>query len=683
MSSRIANSFQRWLLTSTLASSLVIGGTVLGEAGPLRFPFGSGSDSQQKPQQQSQKQQGQPVDRLKATGFTQQNQDETDVDDPTEDIQTRLAKNARNVRLNFMEASWKTVLNSYAKQIGKKLIAEPRLIPSARFTRTDRSNYTAAEALKVLNKELQSYDCKLVEKSNQLVLMDLTATHPNYPRPTIDSQGIVTAHALPGEGEKNAIGFGTSQRLNVIQASDAREVPISTDPVYRRSNNPIRQVAAVSESTLARDASEDPLLSVPLRHRRAKEIANQLYRAFQKQCEVVNEGPDGLPAIRVLEPAQAAHEATNTRGRIVLAAPRRLARFTIALDADRNQMSIQASPATARLVASMIRKLDVQEFSDSAVQLFASEHGTEVENMAELVRTQLDKLERARNRPPLNRAVAFQGDDLPPAADPDQPEETPRAKGRSSRVQVDPDQPATRQPRIPGTAKPGDPKAGGLDLGTLRGDVRIETLPDLGVMILTGNEKDVERVKAIIQEIEKLSAGATPDVHLLLLKNTNSEALAELLSQVYERLNGRRRPGGAAGPATGGPAAPAGTVNQSVTIIPVVKPNAILIVASATDIESVLKLAEELDQPVDPTAEFKMFRLKTAVASQVLLTIQTFYEGRVGLGSRVLAVADVRTNSVLVHARPRDVEEVAALIKELDQSDPASVSQMKVFQLRN
>jgi general secretion pathway protein D len=686
LSSQIANSIQRWLFTGTLAGSLVIGGAVLSEAGlpPLRFPFRNGPNSQPKSGVAADghvQQKGEPVDRQQAADYAGKKfDDKSGNEDESDDIETKLAKSVRNVRLNFMESSWKAVLNSYAKQVGATLIADPTLIPTARYSRADKTSYTAAEALKVLNRELLNFDLKLVGNSKRLELKDLPSTHPNYTRPSVNSTGLVTEHALPGEVEKYSTGLRSRPQSGIIQASDAREVPISTDPGYTRSSH--IQLAAASESTLSRDPVESSLLSVPLQHRRPKEMANLLYRAFQKQCELINDGPDGLPAMRVLEPVQPTGE---TRARIKIAAPRRLPRFTIAMDQDGNQMCIQASPTIARMVAAMIRKLDVQEYSDSAVQLFASEHGAEVENMADLVRTQLAKLTRARNKPSLNRAVAFQGDDLPPAAGPEQSEDVDAADTRPSRAQADPEQPATRQRGARGDAKAGEAKPGLSEiLGALRGDVRIETLPDLGVMILHGNEKDVERVKAIIQEIEKLSAGSTPDVHLFLLKNTNSEALAELLSQVYERLNGRRRPGGGAAPApAAGPGGAAGSANQSVTIIPVVKPNAILIVASAADIESVLKLAEELDQPVDPTAEFKMFRLRSAVASQVLLTIQTFYEGRVGLGSRVLAVADIRTNSVLVHARPRDVAEVAALIKELDQSDPASVAQMKVFPLRN
>jgi len=668
-----------WLLTSSLATSLVIGGAMLGEAGPLSFP-GTG---------RSKRDTGSPLERQGSNTLSGINSEPRQFkpatpgvrfEDEVEEkgnVQSRIAENARNVRLNFLEASWKTVLNTYAEQVGATLVADPKMIPTNRFTRPDRSFYTASEALKILNRELQTYDLKLVGKSDHLVLMDLPSTRANYVRPTLHGTGLVTEHSIRGEEDRK---FGNRNDRNSrggeilqVSATDAREVPISTAP---RTAPPKRiEHSADSDTALLNDITEVSLLTVPLRHKRAKEMANLLYRAFQKQCDFINNGPDGLPAIRVFDLAPS---NTTPRGRTELAAPKRLPRFTIAMDQDRNQMSIQASSTTARAVASMIRKLDVQEFSDTTSQLFASERGNSVETTAELVQTQLIKLAKARRKSTsVNRTVAYQDDDTPVLDDLDAPRSVQQARSQEADdADADPRN-ANQQPaRAPGATPQGKQEITDL-LGGLRGDVSVEALPDLGVMILKGNQRDVDAVMAIIKEIEKLSVGTVPDVHLLLLKNTNSEALAELLTQVYERLNGRRRPG-----ATGAPGA-AASANQSVTVIPVVKPNALLIVAAAADMESILKLAEELDQPVDPTAEFKMFRLKSAVASQVLTTIQTFYEERNGLGSRVLAVADVRTNSVLIHARPRDVEEVTALIKELDQSDSAAVSQMKVFPLKN
>ena len=40
----------------------------------------------------------------------------------------------------------------------------------------------------------------------------------------------------------------------------------------------------------------------------------------------------------------------------------------------------------------------------------------------------------------------------------------------------------------------------------------------------------------IIKELEKLSEGTRPDIHLLNLRHVNSSALAELLNGVYEDL---------------------------------------------------------------------------------------------------------------------------------------------------
>ena len=56
-------------------------------------------------------------------------------------------------------------------------------------------------------------------------------------------------------------------------------------------------------------------------------------------------------------------------------------------------------------------------------------------------------------------------------------------------------------------------------------------------------------------------------------------------------------------------------------IIAVSKPNALLIVAPKADLDSILDLAEELDRPVDPQTEFQVFRLKSANAAEVEVTI--------------------------------------------------------------
>jgi type II secretion system protein D len=103
--------------------------------------------------------------------------------------------------------------------------------------------------------------------------------------------------------------------------------------------------------------------------------------------------------------------------------------------------------------------------------------------------------------------------------------------------------------------------------------------------------------------------------------------------------------------------------------------------------EAILELADELDQPVDPETEFEVFPLKSAVASSVVTTLTTFYpeqtQTAVGLTQRVLAVADVRTNSIIVRARPNDLIEVALLIRKIDQSSTPAVNRVRMFILKH
>src|SRR5262249_30853408 len=134
--------------------------------------------------------------------------------------------------------------------------------------------------------------------------------------------------------------------------------------------------------------------------------------------------------------------------------------------------------------------------------------------------------------------------------------------------------------------------------------------------------------------------------------------------------------------------------SQSISVFPVSRPNALLIVASKADLPSVYDLIDELDQPSDPSGEFKVFRLKHAVPSQVVEEVEALFppqtaatqgtgqQPSTGLLPRVRIIDDLRTNSVIVQARPRDMREVALLIGQIDAPDSDFQNQVRFFQLR-
>jgi len=198
------------------------------------------------------------------------------------------------------------------------------------------------------------------------------------------------------------------------------------------------------------------------------------------------------------------------------------------------------------------------------------------------------------------------------------------------------------------------------ELGT---DVEVETLPDLDVIILRGRDRDVEEMTRIINEIERLSAEAEPEIEVVRLKHVDSQQLSTLITGVLPDLIGGRQ----------------GRVEQ----IPLITPNALLLIGWGEALEVLKELIASLDSPVDPNSQLRVFRLKHAPAAQAQQTVQQYFTNRPGLAASVRVTADPRTNALLIQAAPRDMREVALLISRIDVAESSSVHQARIFSLKN
>lgn len=203
------------------------------------------------------------------------------------------------------------------------------------------------------------------------------------------------------------------------------------------------------------------------------------------------------------------------------------------------------------------------------------------------------------------------------------------------------------------------------------GDVQIEFVPELGQAIIRGSKKDVARVRDVIREIERQSEITKPDVEVVPLAHVDSTALADLLRQIYDDVLSARQ--------------------GQVSVTALDNPNALLLIGRTEAIRSLMDLIKKLDQPSDQISRLQVFRLQHASAIDAETQIREFFvakpgsdeNDRPGLGTRVRVDADYRTNSLIVSAAPRDLEEVTRLINALDVNQVAAESQLKVFQLSN
>lgn len=220
-------------------------------------------------------------------------------------------------------------------------------------------------------------------------------------------------------------------------------------------------------------------------------------------------------------------------------------------------------------------------------------------------------------------------------------------------------------PEIPSDAALDDGGAGVI------GDTQIQFVPELGTIIIRGAKRDVERVMEVIKQIEEQSEITKPEVEVVELKHADANAVATLLEQLYEDVLSARQ--------------------GEVSITSLDSPNALLLIGRKEAINGLRELIDKIDQPVAASSRLRVFRLRNASAIDAEQTIRDFFTDRPGtgddlrpsVGPRVRVLADYRTNSLVISAAPRDMEEVTRMINDLDVEQTTAQNQIKVFPLNH
>ncbi|MEZ6067275.1 MAG: secretin N-terminal domain-containing protein [Planctomycetaceae bacterium] len=506
---------------------------------------------------------------------------------------SKIAGAETKLRLQYLSAPWDRVLTSVAADAGLTLVMHDT--PHGRFSRNDLQQHSIPDAIRILNQELEPIGFRCIANEQFLTVIKSERARVEFPRRELGStsQQPAAAPRVQGGGIQTA-GYeaGSYGAPGILRTSGetpaAQPAPASTNPLVAGTTKPV---------------------TVPLaaQNRPAVEISRDIYAAFQARATVQDVGPNGLPSFTVWRDApKGDHPGTGEW-------------FTVELDVKTNRMLLTADERVAAGLSGLVKRLDTRPRTEQeATRLVAGDET--LPGIGRELQPQLRHL-KANGAAPVVAAAWQQGnvgDNAGPATIPG----TAPGNGDGSATAA-----------IPGFT------------GNLRGDVTIQSVDDLNLLIIRGNETDVEQVMQVIQMIEQQAQGSQPEINVVSLKHVSSEALSELLQDVYERINEQQEEGGRAAP--------------PISVIPVVQPNAIIIMAPSTAMESIMELATTLDQPSDPAAEVQVLALKHAIASQVVDLLDQFYEDRGGLGTRVRAIADVRTNSIIVQARPRELAEIS------------------------
>ncbi|MCL4207670.1 MAG: hypothetical protein KJ000_34740 [Pirellulaceae bacterium] len=334
----------------------------------------------------------------------------------------------------------------------------------------------------------------------------------------------------------------------------------------------------------------------------------------------------------------------------------------IKIDRRSDSVSFLGTADVAQGWSQIVRMLDQPQANDSQQTRLVAVEKADPQQIRQTVAMIQDASREAAEAGNDAIAMVFQqpGEPAAPAAQPTLPA-------------AEPAQPA------PGAAPGGQaaPVGDETDFGGVLGPVQIEYIEGLDVIVLRGNRRDVERLQKIIGDIERLSQETLPLIEIHPLRFVGSQVMAQLVSEIYNEILSPRQ--------------------GVVTIRPLVKPNAMLLIGRTDSVTIVKELIVKLDQPVAAESQFEVFQLKHVSALDAQETISAFFVDRMtqaqvgtqaqglrpGLGTRVNVVADYRSNQLIVQASARDMDEVRRLITRIDVETSGATNELKIFRLKN
>ena len=544
--------------------------------------------------------------------------------DPTADA----VEQPDGVKLNYFDSRWDRVLKDLADQAELTLVMDR--IPHGTFARRDRTRYEIDSAVQIVNSELEAQGFRLIHQGNFLVVLKLDQARARYARPVLNDWQATHANSRrDGDAAKSPFRQVSSRRNDdtnprVAWAQDGQ--PANSQPAHGQTHqNHLRGNTATEQpfqtqvvpqppaASVTKDLGPHTTLKVAMKNRKAADIARSLYLVFESRAGLIEKGLSALPTLAVRQSEE------KIEGQKPL--------FQIGIDQLNNSLILDGPQSRVANLTRLVTQLDRPASKNGETTRLVPKDNVD-DKTAQALNVQIKRMMTMK---------AQQANDPNPMT-------------------------AQAAPEVPGAQD----KDTALNL---RGPVDVQVMDDVGVMMLRGNEADVRKVEAIIQQLEALSEGSLPGIHLLELQHVNSEAMADLLSEVYEELSELRQRGT--------------SDRKMATFFPVVQPNALLILASEIELEAVLELADKLDRTTDPGSEFKAFSLKNAVASQIASAVESFYSERGGLAVRPRIVADVRTNTVIIQGRGNDLAEVQELIESLDKDEPGAVHRVEIIPLNH
>jgi type II secretion system protein D len=220
----------------------------------------------------------------------------------------------------------------------------------------------------------------------------------------------------------------------------------------------------------------------------------------------------------------------------------------------------------------------------------------------------------------------------------------------------------------PRGGKPADPLAISAD-------------PRANALVLATTKVMYETVSGWITQVEKM----TPATGLFRVVPIQNAEPAEVEKAIRQMLNLPAAPAGGRGGAAAPGAAPgSGRGGIDMAVLP--QQRALLVQASDEQVQAIRQLVEVLDKAADETKpQVRVFQLQHANNARVAASLAPLFRPAAGRAAdprdAVTITAMPQTTALIVAATPAKMDEVAALIEQIDKPEVAQQLEFRIFRL--
>lgn len=198
--------------------------------------------------------------------------------------------------------------------------------------------------------------------------------------------------------------------------------------------------------------------------------------------------------------------------------------------------------------------------------------------------------------------------------------------------------------------------------------LRFEIDQNNRVLIAIGQEADMAAVGDLVERLEEVGAESGGlKVETALLTHADAARAAGSVQRFFNdraQLSGIRR--------------------SPVSVVGSRDGNALIITAPEEDMKVALDIVSQLDRPdLDTDVSVEVFALSHGDAREVARAVTQLFPRRGRTGAPVSAVADVRTNAVIVTSPQNDFPQVEALIRRIDTPSAGEVVRIRTFALQS